>query len=250
MLRHVSGGAAAIRARNASSSRRSGPPGPPGCPAPTSAATTADGARRSGGRGPRPGAAPRRRCRPGRRSTVHGPLRLRTCPTTRPAPSPMISATGPGGEAAAAVHDDHVGAGLLDFAEQVAGHDHGPPPVAPRTGAGRRASRGSAAGPGRSSARRGPAGPAGRAWPGRWPAAGSCPASRCAPAGRSRRPRPGDLQHLRPGAQPPPGRPVARQYRSRLARPDRCGRKPGPSTNEPEPGQRGRAGPDPLAEDR
>ena len=33
--------------------------------------------------------------------------------------------------------------------------------------------------------------------------------------------------------EPSAGRPVARQYRSRLARPDRCGRKPGPSTNEP-----------------
>ncbi len=35
------------------------------------------------------------------------------------------------------------------------------------------------------------------------------------------------------------GRPVACQYSSRLARPDRCGRKPGPSTNDP---SRDRAG--------
>jgi len=33
----------------------------------------------------------------------------------------------PGGEPAALVHDDHVGAGLLDLAKQVAGQDDGPP---------------------------------------------------------------------------------------------------------------------------
>jgi hypothetical protein len=59
------------------------------------------------------------------------------------------------------------------------------------------------------------------------------------------RAQPGDRDHPRQ-VRSPAGRPVARQYRSRLARPDKCGRKPGPSTNEPSrdsagaPGRTGR----------
>src|SRR6202012_4734601 len=55
------------------------------------------------------------------------------------------------------------------------------------------------------------------------------------------------------------GRPAARQYMSRLARPDRCGREAGPPTTAPrpdkagepaEPRQRGPPGVDLPAEDR
>ena len=53
-----------------------------------------------------------------------------------------------------------------------------------------------------------------------------------------------------PRCGPAAGRPVARQYSSRLARPDRCGRKPGPSTNDAEPGQGRRPGVHLAAEDR
>ena len=86
----------------------------------------------------------------------------------------------------AAVHDHQVRAGLLDLGEEVAGDDDGPA-RRPRTGSSRPASRGSAAGRVRSSARRGSAGPACRAWPARWRAAAACPASRCVPRGRARR---------------------------------------------------------------
>ena len=84
------------------------------------------------------------------------------------------------------MHDHHVGAGLLDLGQQVAGDDDGTA-AARRSGSGPRASRGSAAGRARWWARRGPAGRAGRAWPARWPGAAACPGSRCAPRGRARR---------------------------------------------------------------
>ena len=112
-----------------------------------------------------------------------------------------------------------------------------------------RASRGSAAGRARWSARRARAGRAGRAWPGRSRAAAACPGCRCRPGGRSTR-------RARRSPAPPStcdssvGRPVAAQYSARFSAPDRCGRKPGPSTNAPIRDSTGAPGPHLLAEGR
>ena len=100
--------------------------------------------------------------------------------------APSSADTGPGRDQAAPVHDHHVGAGLLDLGQQVAGDDHGTA-VARRSARAPRASRRSAAGRARWWARRAPAGRAGRAWPGRWPAAAACPGSRCVRPGRAPR---------------------------------------------------------------
>ena len=72
---------------------------------------------------------------------------------------------------------------------------------------------------------------AGRASPGRWPAAAACRGCSRAP-GDARR-RPGRRSPGPPRGARPAGRPVAPQYSRRFSRPDTWGRKPGPSTNDP-----------------
>ena len=147
-------------------------------------------------------------------------------------PAPAISADRPGRDQPALVHDDDVRAGLLDLGQQVAGHDD----RAPGRGvvaAAPRASRRSAAGRGRWSARRAPAPRAGRAWPARCRAAAACRGCRRGPAGRSTPPSPAMSSAVVELGLVVGSRPVAAQYSRRFSRPVRCGRKPGPSMNAP-----------------
>ena len=174
-------------------------------------------------------------------------LRLRACRRRAPSGADDL-ADRPGREPRAHAHDHHVGAGLLYLGEHVAGQDHGPArraaywtqhvahlPDLRRVQAVhrlvehqqvRQAEHG--LGDGQPLAHAARVGAHGRSMAAPRPAISSTSA-RC---------------------ESPAGRPVARQYRSRLARPDRCGRKPGPSTNEPEPGQGRRPGRTSPPEDR
>ena len=152
----------------------------------------------------------------------------------------------PGGEAAALVHDDHVGAGLLHLAEQVAGQDHGPAlgrvpeqDIAHladlrRVEAVHRLVEDQQVG----QAEHGLGDGQPLAHP---PRVGPHPAV-------ERGPEPGDLQDLvqvRPGGGPPGGPPVQVQ----VGPAGQVRQEPGSFDERPEPGQRGRAGPDLLAED-